>query len=166
MFKESFLQTITPNRWCRLIEQKQSKVCDTTKKLPNGFCQFIISCLHCCPASSGSIDRVFSTFGLLWSRMRNALGSDRVQKLVETTRLGPYMIVPTHDCAQTVPTHDCAHTRLCPDSFVPTHVCAQTRLCPHTFVPTHVCAHTCLYPNRVVTIMSGQKRVRLCPDML
>ena len=85
MFKESFLQIITPNRWWRLIEQKQSKICDKTKKLPNGFCQFI-SCLHCCPASSGSIERVFSTFGLLWSSMRNALGSDRVQKLVTVYR--------------------------------------------------------------------------------
>ena len=32
MFKESFLQTITPNRWWHLIEQKQSKICDKTKK--------------------------------------------------------------------------------------------------------------------------------------
>ena len=32
----------------------------------------------------------------------------------------------------------------------------------HTIVPTHICALTCY--NRVVTIVSGQKHVRLCPD--
>ena len=95
------------------------------------------------------------------------------------TRLCPDTIVPRHVCAQTrLCPHDYAHTRLCPDTIVPTHVCARTRLCPHTFVSTHVCAHTRLCPhmfvprhicvltcyNRVVTIVSGQKRVRLCPD--
>ena len=108
------------------------------------------------------------------------------------TRLCPHTFVPTHVCAHThlcpdmlwscghnhvwtetctfVPRHDCTQTRLFPRS-----VCAHTRLCPYTFVPTHVCVHTCLYPhtlkfcaltcyNRVVTIISGQKRVRLCPD--
>ena len=78
-----------------------------------------------------------------------------------------------HDCAHTiVPRHVCAQTRLCPHTLVPTHVCAhtrlsshicaQTRLCPHMFMPRHICALTCY--NRVVTIVSGQKRVRLCPD--
>ena len=52
--------------------------------------------------------------------------------------------------------HDCAHTYLSP------HDCAQTRLCPRMFVPRHICALTCY--NRVVTIVSGQKHVRLCPD--
>ena len=32
----------------------------------------------------------------------------------------------------------------------------------HTFVPRHICALTCY--SRMVTIMSGHKRVRLCPD--
>ena len=74
------------------------------------------------------------------------------------TRLCPNAFLPTHVCAHTV----CAQTRWCSDTLVPLHVCAQTRFCPHMFVPTYVCALTCY--NCVVTIMSGQKRVRLCPD--
>ena len=88
-----------------------------------------------------------------------------------------------HDCAQTrlcphtfVPTHVCAHTHLCPQvcaqtrlcthtfvrthTFVHTHVCAHTRLCTDRFVPKHICALTCYNRASVVTIVSGQKRVR------
>ena len=85
------------------------------------------------------------------------------------TRLCPHTFVLRHVSAQTclcpdmfVPRHVCAHTRLCPHTIVSTHVCSQSCLCPDRFVPTHVCALTCY--NRVVTIMSGQKGVRLCPD--
>ena len=52
------------------------------------------------------------------------------------------------------PRHVCAQAGLCPDPFV-----SKTRLCLGTFVPTHVCAVTL-----GVKIMSGHKRVRLCPD--
>jgi hypothetical protein len=34
------------------------------KKLPDGFANFMLS-LHSCPASSGSIERVFSSVGLI-----------------------------------------------------------------------------------------------------
>ena len=49
--------------------------------------------------------------------------------------------------------HDCARTRLCPHT---------THLCPDTFGPWHIWALTCY--NRVVTIVFGQKCVRLCPE--
>ena len=114
-------------------------------------------------------------------QLKSMSTSARSKKLYspETTRLCPYILEPTRLCPDTiVPRHDCAQTRLCPGTFVPTHVCAHTRLCPHTIVPTHDCAHTRLCPhmfvprhicaltyyNRVVTIVSGQKHVRLCPD--
>ncbi|KAJ8892928.1 hypothetical protein PR048_005509 [Dryococelus australis] len=36
-------------------------------------------CLHLAPASFASIERYFSTFGLVWSKLRNCLGIDKQQ---------------------------------------------------------------------------------------
>ena len=67
---------------------------------------------------------------------------------MENTRLCPYMIEPTHVCAQ---------TRLYADLFVPRLVCAHADTfvptVPHTFVPRKICDMTCY--NRVVTFISG-----------
>lgn len=49
------------------------------------FCTFLMK-LHSCPASSGSLERTFSTFGLIWSKLRNKLGRDKVIKLVKIHR--------------------------------------------------------------------------------
>ena len=42
--------------------------------------------LHACPASSGSLERFFSTYGLVWSKIRNKLGKDKAEKLVRAYR--------------------------------------------------------------------------------
>ena len=55
------------------------------KKLPQGFCKFY-SKLQTCPDSSTSLERVFSLFGLVWSKIRNRLSSDKAQKLVKIYR--------------------------------------------------------------------------------
>ena len=44
-------------------------------KLPGGFCEFFMS-LHSCPTSSGAIEWMFSTFALVWSAVRNRLGTE------------------------------------------------------------------------------------------
>lgn len=49
------------------------------------FCQFMAK-LHACPASSAGIERIFSTFGHIWSKLRNNLGVDKVYKLVKIYR--------------------------------------------------------------------------------
>jgi len=82
MFSETMLETVQPTDWWRYIKLKQQKV---VNKLPDGFCDFFIS-LHCCPASSGSIERIFSTFGLVWDKMRNKLGAQKALKLVQLYR--------------------------------------------------------------------------------
>ena len=62
--------------------------------------------------------------------------------------------------------------RSCPYMIVPTHVCAQTRLSPHTFVPRHVCPHARLYPDtfvaRHINFVPSRvcEQTRLCPDTL
>ena len=82
MFKSNVVTSVKPAKWWQLIAMKQQK---SEKKLPAGFCK-LISNLHCCPASSGAIERVFSTFGLVWNKLRNSLGSERAEKLVKVYR--------------------------------------------------------------------------------
>lgn len=43
--------------------------------------------LHSCPASSASIERMFSNFGLIHSKIRNRLGLDKCSKLVMCYRM-------------------------------------------------------------------------------
>lgn len=47
--------------------------------------KFLIK-LHSCPASSASLERTFSTFGYIWSSLRNKLGAEKVIKLVKIHR--------------------------------------------------------------------------------
>lgn len=83
MFGSSITSSMTPDKWWKIMDMKQEKARE--RKLPSGFCAFIAS-LQSCPASSGSIERVFSSFGLVWTKIRNSLGKDRAQKLVAIYR--------------------------------------------------------------------------------
>jgi len=83
MFNQPTVNSISPSRWWMLIGTKEEK--RKEKLLPKGFCTFVSS-LHCCPASSGSIERIFSSFGLVWSKLRNRLGGGKAEKLVKTYR--------------------------------------------------------------------------------
>ena len=62
MFSPSVISGMSPDKWWQLIMMKENK--KAVKKLPDGFANFMLS-LHSCPASSGSIERVFSSFGLI-----------------------------------------------------------------------------------------------------
>lgn len=42
--------------------------------------------LHSCPGSSAGLERVFSTYGHIWTKLRNNLGPDKVEKLVKVYR--------------------------------------------------------------------------------
>ena len=67
-----------PSKWWMLMDHR------TTKKgtLPRGFCQYFKDLLSC-PPSSASIERIFSTFGHVWSKLRNRLGVEKATKLVQ-----------------------------------------------------------------------------------
>ncbi|XP_065654454.1 uncharacterized protein LOC136081097 [Hydra vulgaris] len=84
MFNDNFISTISSERWWGIIDLKQ-RLHQKSLPLPEGFAKFFQS-LHSCPASTGSIERVFSTFGIVWSKLRNWLGSDRAEKLVRIYR--------------------------------------------------------------------------------
>jgi len=57
----------------------------TELPLPHNICGFT-SNLCACPSSSASIECTFSTYGLLWSDIRNSLGAEKAEKLVKIYR--------------------------------------------------------------------------------
>ena len=54
-------------------------------KVPAEFCM-LIQGLHSAPTSSASLEHVFSTFGHVWSKLRNRLGPKKAEKLVKVYR--------------------------------------------------------------------------------
>jgi len=59
------------------------KLADREKPLPHKLCRFTSSL---CPARSASIWRIFSTYGLVWSNIRNSSDSEKAEKLVKIYR--------------------------------------------------------------------------------
>lgn len=49
------------------------------------FCNYMVN-LFSCPSSSASLERIFSTYGLVWSKLRNRLGAEKAEKLVKVYR--------------------------------------------------------------------------------
>ena len=76
---------VKPSNWWSLIENRNSKS-NGEERLPTGFADHLRK-LHCCPVSSGEIERIFSAFGLVWSAVRNRLGAEKAQKLVRVYKL-------------------------------------------------------------------------------
>lgn len=75
MYKDS------PGKWWQLMGNRTAK----KNTLPTEFCQYFQHLLSC-PPSSASIERIFSTFGLVWTKLRNRLGVDKATKLVQIHR--------------------------------------------------------------------------------
>lgn len=75
IFTTELLESMSAHKWWALMS---TRTADTEFK---EFCQ-IIAKLHACPASSAGIERIFSTFGHVWSKFRNKLGIEKVFKLV------------------------------------------------------------------------------------
>ena len=77
LFNDSVKSTTSATNWWKIIEMKESK----SSKLPANFARFLRH-LHTCPASSGSIERFFSSFSMIWSNIRNRLGIEKAEMLV------------------------------------------------------------------------------------
>ena len=67
-----------PRNWWALIQNRNNKIKET--KLPKGICEYLAQ-LHLYPASSGAIERIFSTFGLVWLLVRIRSGTEKAQNL-------------------------------------------------------------------------------------
>ena len=55
-------------------------------RLPEGFVELMVN-LHMTSVSAACIERIFSTFGLVMTKLRNRLGLDKAAKLVFCYRM-------------------------------------------------------------------------------
>ncbi|KAI8794142.1 Transposase [Biomphalaria glabrata] len=78
MFMDSFIKEFTPIKWWKIMEMKTAK----KENWPAGFHQFIQSLISC-PASTGSLERIFSTYGLAWPKLKEDLSAEKAEKLVK-----------------------------------------------------------------------------------
>lgn len=78
MFHESVINHFTFPKWWSVLEARSSGY---VKEFSN----FMVSLANC-PASSAAIERMFSTCGLVWSKLRNSLGLEKAKKLVKVYR--------------------------------------------------------------------------------
>ena len=78
MFKETFLEKVEPHVWWLCIKK-------TYKDVNPELCELALLLLHL-PASSASIERIFSNFSFIQTKLRNRLGLDKASKLVTCYR--------------------------------------------------------------------------------
>lgn len=85
-----FSMHLPAHKWWRLAKKKfiARKVTSADKTKIDMLIEFASFCvkLHSCPASSAGLERVFSTFGHIWTKLRNKLGPDKVEQLVKVYR--------------------------------------------------------------------------------
>ena len=73
LFSEEVIWTIDANEWWRSV----AKSCKISKE----FCE-LIAHLQACPSSSAAIERVFSNFSFVHSKIRNRLTISNISKFV------------------------------------------------------------------------------------
>lgn len=78
LFLTNIVSHFSTAKWWNILREKVKK----EQKLDPNFCIFFQS-LHSVPTSSASIERIFSTFGFVWSKLRNRLGNEQCEKLVK-----------------------------------------------------------------------------------
>ena len=82
MFTTNIIEKFTMSQWWHLVEKRSNET-----KNPDlySFYQFMRKLANC-PSSSASVERIFSTCGLVWSKLRNRLGIEKAKKLVKCHR--------------------------------------------------------------------------------
>lgn len=78
MLQKTVTDTLAPAKWWKIVEKKHQ---NTTKLATPAFCQLMTK-ISSLPASSASVERLFSTFGLVHTKLRNRLGNEKTEKLV------------------------------------------------------------------------------------
>lgn len=81
MFEKNVIEKLPGAKWYMLLKKKNAK----TNRIPDEFLDFVINLLVC-PASTASLERIFSTYGLIWTDLRNRLGPEKAEKLVKVNR--------------------------------------------------------------------------------
>lgn len=78
MFEKHIIHYFDFSKWWSLVELNSI---GSVKE----FCSFMVKLANC-PPSTSSIERMFSTCGLVWSKLRNSLGLETAKKLVKVHR--------------------------------------------------------------------------------
>ena len=65
MFTTAMISNYDASKWWLIVQKKAEK----SRKLPTEFC-LLMRNLHSAPKSSASLERIFSTFGHVWSKLR------------------------------------------------------------------------------------------------
>ena len=81
MFTTAMISNYDASKWWLIVQKKAEK----SRKLPTEFC-LLMRNLHSAPTSSASLERIFSTFGHVWSKLRNRLNPQTADKLVKVYR--------------------------------------------------------------------------------
>lgn len=77
-FQEQMRKQLSPIQWWEAVLK--------TNRVDVKFCEFSLH-LQKCVASSASIERIFSNFGLVQTKIRNRLGIEKASKLVASRRM-------------------------------------------------------------------------------
>ena len=75
--------TFSPTKWWKVMEVKAEKISGPVTPQCCKFMQEISSL----PASSASVERIFSIFGQVHTKLRNRLGNEKTAKLVRCNRM-------------------------------------------------------------------------------
>lgn len=82
MFNEDLIKKMDAGQWWNAMEKKSSNMSNG----PNtNFCT-LMKQLTMLPSSAAGIERIFSSFGVIWTKLRNALGDKKAVKLVKLYR--------------------------------------------------------------------------------
>lgn len=81
MFEEERRNAFDPKKWWKILELKSRH---KTKFDKNFFIH--MHKLHNMSTNSAGIERIFSTFGIVWTKLRNRLGAQKAASLVRTYR--------------------------------------------------------------------------------
>lgn len=91
MFRDEVLKNFSGFKWWSYIKVKLNEKKVRSAQLPMlddiiSFCSFLCK-LHSIPGSNAGLERIFSKFSLVWTKLRNRLGPDKVDKLVKIHKM-------------------------------------------------------------------------------
>ncbi|XP_039309587.1 uncharacterized protein LOC113003598 isoform X3 [Solenopsis invicta] len=84
MFSDQVISTMSSHKWWIILANKCDKI-DNSNGPKKEFCIFMAN-LFSCPVSSAATERIFSTYAHVWSKLRNSLAPQKIDKLVKIYR--------------------------------------------------------------------------------
>lgn len=82
MFRADVIRNFSAFKWWNYVKTKLNEKKPPMFEQMNAFIEFICK-LHSIPGSNAGLERIFSTFSHVWTKLRNKLGPKNVDKLVK-----------------------------------------------------------------------------------